>query len=89
MVVMTQKLSEPVTVEFLSDGSSRRLLPKSIYWNGRLYQITKVGLRHTHRQGRTLFHIFSVLAHTLYFRLSLNTDNLLWQLEEISDGLPG
>ena len=86
---MTQKLSEPVTVEFISDGYTRRLLPKSVYWNGHLYPITKVGLRHTCRQGRTLFHVFSVLAQTLYFRLSLNTDNLLWQLEEISDGLPG
>lgn len=85
---MIQKLSAPISVEFISDSKIRRLLPRSISWDGRTYQVTKVGLHHTYRQGRTLFHVFSVLAQTIYFRLCLNTDTLFWQLEEISDGLP-
>ena len=52
------------------------------------YPIVKVGLHHTFRQGRTLYHVFSVTSKTLLFRLVLNTETLNWRLEEISDGLP-
>jgi hypothetical protein len=45
-------------------------------------------MHHTIREGRTLFHIFSVSSQDLFFRLKLDTDNLFWTLEEIADGLP-
>ncbi len=75
---MLQRIDEDVVVTF-------KTVPIEVTWQGRKYEITKVGLHHTYRKGRTLFHVFSVESPTLFFRLVLNTDNLYWRLEEISD----
>ena len=84
---MIEKVSVPVSVSFTFDSQKRKVLPKWLVWNGRLYPVLKVGLHHTFREGRSLFHVFSVVSRTLFFRLVLNTENLHWRLEEISDGL--
>jgi hypothetical protein len=85
---MTQTLSEPVSVQLTFNHSKKLSEPRKIFWQNRLYPITKVGLHHTFREGRTLFHIFSVTSNNLFFRLRLDSENLFWTLEEISDGLP-
>ena len=84
---MTQKLNESVSVSLSYDSEKKRVYPKWVVWNKRLYAVNKVGLHHTVRQGRTLYHIFSVTTKTLFFRLSLDTETLHWKLEEISDGM--
>lgn len=75
---MPQKIDETVAV-----GMSTA--PKWVKWKNRVYKIEKVGLHHTYRTGRTLFHIFSVVTSNLFMKLKLNTDNLLWTLEEIDE----
>jgi len=85
---MITKLDLPVSVSLCFDDRKNQVFPKWIVWNNRLYPIAKVGLHHTFRQGRTLYHVFSVVSKTLFFRLSLNTDNLHWRLEEVADGMP-
>jgi len=85
---MLEKISAPVSVTLVFDHAKRKVFPKWLVWEGKLYPLEKVGLHHTFRQGRTLFHVFSVASKTLFFRLVFNTDNLFWRLEEISDGLP-
>ena len=85
---MTTKLSEPISVSFTFDSDRKSVKPRALVWKGRLYGVKKVGLHHKFRQGRTLYHVFSVASKTLFFRLILNTENLHWKLEEISDGLP-
>jgi len=85
---MIEKISASVSVSLSFDSATRKVFPKWLIWNGRLYPIAKIGLHHTYRQGRTLFHVFSVASKTLFFRITLNTDNLHWRLEEIADGLP-
>jgi len=85
---MIQKISEPISVSFTFDSEKRAVKPRALVWNGRLYGVRKVGLHHTFRQGRTLYHVFSVASKSMFFRLVLNTENLYWRLEEISDGLP-
>jgi len=85
---MIQRFNTPVSVSFSFDSIKKKVVPKCIVWNNRLYPVTKLGLHHTFRTGRTLHHVFSVATPTLFFRLVLNTDNLHWTLEEISDGLP-
>ncbi|OGM19420.1 hypothetical protein A2955_03355 [Candidatus Woesebacteria bacterium RIFCSPLOWO2_01_FULL_37_19] len=85
---MLEKISTPVSVSMTFDSAKRKVAPKAMVWNGRLYPIVKIGLHHTFRQGQTLFHVFSVASSTLFFRLVLNTDNLHWRLEETSDGMP-
>ena len=79
------KIDAPVSVVSSFNHRLRAVAPRKLLWNGREYFITKVGLHHTFRQGQTLYHVFSVASNSLFFRLSLNTDNLFWTLEEISD----
>jgi hypothetical protein len=85
---MIQKISLPVSVSLTFDSTKRKVMPKWIIYSGRLYSVEKVGLHHTYREGRVLYHVFSVTTKTLFFRLVLNTETLHWRLEEISDGLP-
>ena len=85
---MITKVDVPVSVELIFQAPTRKVFPKLIVWNGRDYVITKLGYKHTIRQGRTLLHIFSVVSNDTYFKLVLNTDTLHWKLEEVSDGQP-
>lgn len=78
---MIQTLSEPIRVVFDKE-------PLSLTWAGRGYVVSEVGLHHRYRDGIVLHHVFSVVAGNLFFRLDLNTDSLLWELKEVSDGLP-
>ena len=83
---MIQPVNVPTTVILLSNHKKRVSSPAKILWEGKSYLVTQVGLHHTYRQGRTLHHVFSVACGTLGFRLNLNTDNLSWRIEEVSDG---
>jgi hypothetical protein len=84
---MIEKISTPVSVSLAYDHKKKAVFPRWLLWDGKLYSIIKVGLHHTYRQGRTLFHVFSVSSKTLFFRLVLDTETLHWRLEEISDGM--
>jgi hypothetical protein len=79
---MSEKMSIPVSVSLAYDHTVGKVFPKWVIWNGRLYPIIKVGLHHTFREGRTLFHVFSVTSKNIFFRLVLNSDTLHWKLEE-------
>jgi len=85
---MITKINTPVSVSFTFDSETKKINPKALIWRGRLHAIKKVGLHHKFRRGRTLFHVFSVVSNSTYFRLILDTESLHWNLEEISDGLP-
>jgi hypothetical protein len=84
---MIQKISAPVSVQLVYDHHLHMVSPRQILWDGKVIRIAKVGMHHTIREGRTLFHIFSVVSNDLFFRLKLDTDTLFWTLEEIADGL--
>ncbi|HEX6977411.1 MAG TPA: hypothetical protein VF185_03580 [Patescibacteria group bacterium] len=84
---MIQRISEPVSVVSTFNSATKKVYPTNIVWRQRIYKITKIGLHHTYRQGRTLYHVFSVASQNLFFRLVLNSETLFWRLEEISDGL--
>ena len=72
------KISERVVV-------GMKEIPVWVKWKNRIYDIKKIGLHHTYYEGKTLHHIFSVITDTLFMRLNLNTKNLLWTLEEVSE----
>lgn len=78
-------LSELVSVDLSFDSISRKVFPRCVVWKNRHYSISHIGLHHTYRRGRTLFHVFSVTTQTLFMRLVFNTDNLQWVLEQIED----
>lgn len=73
---MGEVIDEQVSVNFMK-------APISLYWRGRRYVITKVGLHHTTREGRILLHIFSVTDGTTAFKLELNSELLSWKLLEV------
>lgn len=84
---MAESINESVSVALWSNHTTNKILPYSIYWHGRRYQITTVGLHHMIREGRTLLHIFSVTDGTTFFKLQFDTETLLWKLLEIDHGL--
>ena len=69
-----------------------RLLPKpvteiyKIRWRGREYMIVKLAYHYKVWEGRTRVHKFAVSTGTLDLRLTYDTENLFWILEEVSDG---
>lgn len=74
-----QKIDAPVSVVFTN-------IPRKILFEGSEHLITKLGYHHVYREGRTLFHVFSVTSKSMFFRLVLNTETLGWQLMEVGDG---
>lgn len=83
---MIQRINAPISVSLVFDHKKQSVYPKYISWESKTYSVSKIGLHHTYRLGRTLYHVFSVDTPTLFFRLVMNTDNLHWSVEEIADG---
>lgn len=84
---MLSKVNQPVEVVLICAGNSGRVRPYLFWWQQKKYLVDKVGLHHTYWQGKTLIHVFSVMANGLFFRLTLNSQTLCFMLEETSDGL--
>lgn len=84
---MTESIAEPVSVISLSKVKPKEITPLKVKWKQHTYTVSKVSLHYKKYTGDVLYHYFSVMAGTLYLRLSLNTHNLIWTLEEISDGI--
>ncbi len=57
-----------------------------IRWRGKEYKIKEHAYHHKVWDGRTRLHKFAVSTGTYDFRLTYNTENLFWLLEEVSDG---
>lgn len=83
---MATAIHERVSVIALCPGSGRAV-PVKVQWRGRVYHITQLGHHHTVRQGRTLFHVFSVISGGSALRLRMDTETLVWELEEIDSSL--
>lgn len=83
---MIQKINLPVSVVSIFDHKKQLSYPLKILFEGKTHPLVKLGYHHTSREGRVLYHIFSVVSPSLFFRLKLNTESLSWSLEEISDG---
>lgn len=80
---MPETIDEAVCVDLLSNPAKKQAYPWVIHWRGNRYLVTKVGLHHAVREGRTLFHVFSVTDGNNFFKLQFNTDILQWKLLEV------
>ena len=87
---MRETINEEVSVVMYYSSRKRQALPHLISWQNREYPVGKIGYHHTVRDGQTLHHIFELVDknQSLWFRLNLDTSNLHWKLEAVSDGLP-
>ncbi len=86
---MREKINEEVSVVMYYSSKKRIALPHLINWQNKDYSVGKIGYHHTINEGKTLHHIFELVdsAENLWFRLNLDTSNLHWKLEAVSDGL--
>jgi len=86
---MKEKINQMVSVVSVFSAKQRAAAPYLLSWQGRDYQVGKIGYHHTVRDGRTLHHIYEVVDKddSLHFRLNFDTSNLHWTLEAIHDGL--
>lgn len=80
---MSEAINEAVSVLLSSNHLEGMVSPSVLSWRGRRYRIVKVGLHHTVREGRVLFHYFSVTDGATFFRLRFDTETLEWKLLEI------
>ena len=83
---MIEAINEKVSVITVHNQQTHSVMPYKMRWQGRDYVIKKLGFHHTVRNGRTLLHKFSVSTGAMDFRLSYDTESLIWTLEEVSDG---
>jgi predicted glycoside hydrolase/deacetylase ChbG (UPF0249 family) len=87
---MREHIGEEVSVVLIFSTKSRQALPHIIRWRSRDYRIGEIGYHHQIKQGATLHHIFELVDENraLWFRLDLNTANLHWKLDAVSDEQP-
>lgn len=81
---MAEFINESISVNFLSNHLKGTAYPWVIFWRGRRYTITKIGLHHAVRLGRTLYHLYSATDGVTFFHLRFDTEALSWKLLEIS-----
>ena len=86
---MREKINQEVSVVMYYSARRKQALPHTISWQNKEYFVGKIGYHHTVRDGATLHHIFELVdrEQALWFRLNLDTSNLHWTLEAVSDGL--
>lgn len=76
-----EKIHQPV--EVLVAFRDERPEPMVFKWGNRYYQVKKVNLVHSERDGREKVYYFSVSDDANAYRLSFRTESLIWQLEEM------
>lgn len=81
---MLEKVGERVSVVTVYNWEGGRVMPVGVRWQGRLYKILKLGYYHRVKVGKALQHVFSVSTETVAFRLRLDSESLVWWLEEVS-----
>ncbi len=89
-VIMREKINQEVSVVAVFSAKQKVAAPYLISWQNKDYQLDKIGYHHIIHRGKTLHHIYELADRdsSLYFRLNLDTSNLHWTLEVVSDGLP-
>ncbi len=87
---MREKINEKVSVISYYSAKKGKTVPHLVHWKNKAYAVGELGLAHKYKNGDTWYHVFEVTTKdkTLAMRLNLNTQELSWTLEVISDGLP-
>lgn len=85
---MREVINEEVSVVSYFSARRKLALPHIVSWRNHEYAVGKIGFHHTVRSGDTLHHIYELVdrERQLWMRLNLDTSNLHWMLELISDG---
>jgi hypothetical protein len=82
---MHEIINEPVDI--IASFQGTQVIPKKMNWGDRIYNIDKVHLVHTAREGTKRVFYFSVSDSEHAFKLRFDTDHLEWSLAEVyTDG---
>ena len=82
---MHEIINEPIDVLVSFQGT--KVIHRRINWSGRSYEIERIHMVHTAREGTKRVFYFSVSDNEHAFKLRFDTDHLEWQLAEIyTDG---
>jgi hypothetical protein len=84
---MVRKVNQPVSIGLLVDDAHHLTVPRWVLWQGKRYTVVELGFYHRYREGRKLWHVFSVNVGSLDMRLELDSESLACTLKEVSDGL--
>lgn len=84
---MLEVIHEKISVVTVHDRQKHTVTPAKLKWQGRVYNITKIGYHNKIWEGRTRMHIFFVSTGAMDFKLAYDTETLDWTLEEVTDGL--
>ena len=77
---MTEPINEKVDV-----GMNK--YPRWVKWKNKAYKVKKIGFHHTYREGKVLYHVFSVATESLFMRLLFDTETLDWRLTDVENGI--
>lgn len=80
------KLNAPISVRMDYSAKRRFAAPVKLSWENRDYWVKKLGYHHTYRKGRVLYHVYSVMSETIFFRLEMDTETMFWTVTEVDDG---
>lgn len=86
---MREKINEEVSVVMYYSARHKIAKPHLLNWQNKDYPLGQVNYHHAVKNGLTVHHIYELCDkdQTLWFRLNLDTSNLHWLLEIVSDGL--
>lgn len=82
---MREELDEQVSVLASFAPGPRnmmRVTPHVMKWQGRRYNLEKMGLYHPERRGTKRVHVFSFSSGPTAFRVELDPETLEWRLRE-------
>lgn len=86
---MREVINEEVSVVMYYSAKKKLAMPHIMSWRGEEYDVGEIGYHHKIINGKCLHHIYEFTDKTgsYWFRLNMNTDNLHWTLEVVSDGI--
>jgi len=86
---MREKINEEVSVVMYYSARLKQAKPHILHWQNTDYDLGKVDYYHNFMDGQTKMHVYELTdkQETVHFRLRLDSSNLHWILEAVSDGL--
>lgn len=78
--------NQRVSVLFYYDGDEEYARPVRLMWRGHEYELGPVKFWHTTNHDKQLLHHYSIsdIDNELTFQLAMETENLTWTLERVS-----
>jgi hypothetical protein len=82
---MFETVNEPVRVlaGFSYENGRAQVMPYVMDWRKQRYRLGMMGLHHPARQGNRYVHIFEFAVAEMKFKLTLDSETLLWTLTEV------